>query len=161
MPFNFYRKIQNVDRVSYERCCCGLAIPLMYQYLYLEAAKKGAKDSAFHIKIKAKLDELLELIEKKPDDKTINERIDVIDRQIFGAGKAKEDITCEDSVRLFSALYGAETGNLALKILPYGGVYLLSSITHALKESIIKDTIFIVRVIEYYGFRTISWRREE
>jgi len=48
---------------------------------------------------------------------------------IFDAGKKKSDQICERTVEMFLGLYGAEAGNLALKTLPYGGLYLLSGIT--------------------------------
>ncbi|TRX01918.1 glucokinase [Candidatus Methylobacter oryzae] len=44
------------------------------------------------------------------------------------AGVAGEDALCVEALRLFCRLYGAESGNLALKCLPYGGVYLAGGI---------------------------------
>lgn len=139
-----FRKIHNLDRVSYERCCCGLAIPLMYNYLHMESKKEKEPDSALHEKIKLPLAQLIELLEKKPQDETINKRVDEIDRIIFAAGLNNEDAVCTRTVDLFAALYGSEAGNLALKILPYGGVYLLSSITVVLKDHILKKKTFMV-----------------
>ncbi len=40
----------------------------------------------------------------------------------------KEDALCVKALRLFCKLYGAESGNLALKCLPYGGVVLAGGI---------------------------------
>lgn len=140
----YVKKKLNLDRVSYERCCCGLAIPLMYDYLKGLAAKNGEKDSEVHKKIEQPLSKLLELLENSPSDESINKRIDEIDRIIFAAGMKKEDKVCEKTVDLFAALYGAETSNLALKILPYGGIYMLSSVTLAMKDHIIDEETFIV-----------------
>ncbi len=117
----------------------------MYNYLYLESKKEHEEDSGLHEKIKMPLSQLLGLMEKKPGDDTINKLVDEIDRVIFAAGLKKEDKVCTQTVELFAALYGAEAGNLALKILPYGGIYLLSSITVALKDHIIKEKTFMVR----------------
>lgn len=44
------------------------------------------------------------------------------------AGVAARDALCVEALRLFCRLYGAESGNLALKCLPYGGVYLAGGI---------------------------------
>jgi len=49
-----------------------------------------------------------------------------IDRNavISRLGVSGEDALCEETVRLFVELYGAETGNLALKALAIGGVFI-------------------------------------
>ncbi|MFI3157003.1 MAG: glucokinase [Methylococcaceae bacterium] len=44
------------------------------------------------------------------------------------AGVAGSDALCVDALKLFCRLYGSESGNLALKCLPYGGVYLAGGI---------------------------------
>ena len=38
------------------------------------------------------------------------------------------DFLCEQAMNLFITVYGAEAGNLALKILPFGGLYLAGGI---------------------------------
>lgn len=44
------------------------------------------------------------------------------------AGVAGSDTLCVEALTLFCRLYGAESGNLALKCLPYAGVYLAGGI---------------------------------
>ncbi|MFZ2405819.1 MAG: glucokinase [Methylobacter sp.] len=44
------------------------------------------------------------------------------------AGVAGSDALSVEALKLFCRLYGAESGNLALKCLPYGGVYLAGGI---------------------------------
>jgi len=44
------------------------------------------------------------------------------------AGVAGSDTLCVEALKLFCRLYGSEAGNLALKCLPYGGVYLAGGI---------------------------------
>jgi glucokinase len=44
------------------------------------------------------------------------------------AGVAGNDALCVAALKLFCTLYGSEAGNLALKCLPYGGVYLAGGI---------------------------------
>lgn len=133
-----------LTRVSCERCCCGLAIPLMFDYLNGVAKKKTNVDSKKYSDVEEHLTKLLELLEHSPEDETINKRVAYLDKEIFGAGLSKEDKVCEETVKLFSALYGAETGNMALKILPYGGIYLHSAVTLALKDYIINEGTFLV-----------------
>ena len=121
-----------------------MAIPLMYDYLYARALKQGPVEPTFHAKIKAPLEELLSLLEHKSTDDNINKKISEINPQIFNAGLKKEDKICMETVELFASLYGAEAGNLALKILPSGGIYLMSTITVVLKEYIAKEPAFMV-----------------
>lgn len=47
---------------------------------------------------------------------------------ISGAGIEGSDVLCVEALRLFCRLYGAESGNLALKCLPYAGIYLAGGI---------------------------------
>ena len=140
----YVKKKLKLDRVSYERCCCGLAIPLMFDYLN-EIMKKDIKvESKVYNDIRERLMKLLDLLENSPSDESINERIKELDKEIFNAGISKEDKVCERTVDMFASLYGAETGNMALKVLPYGGIYLLSSVTLAMKDHIINEKTFLV-----------------
>lgn len=47
---------------------------------------------------------------------------------ISSHGLARTDVLCEQALEMFVAAYGAEAGNLALKSLPYGGVYIAGGI---------------------------------
>jgi glucokinase len=44
------------------------------------------------------------------------------------AGVTGNDALCVEALKLFCRLYGSEAGNMALKCLPYGGVYLTGGI---------------------------------
>jgi glucokinase len=56
---------------------------------------------------------------------------------VIGAlGSRGEDPACTSAVDLFVALYGAEAGNLALKVLPTGGLYVAGGIAPKLAERI-------------------------
>ncbi len=90
------------DHVSYERVCSGRGIPSIYAYL---------KDSGF-------AEEPAWLAERLSgaDDPT---------PVIAAAGLADPpSALCRGTIELFASVLGAEAGNLALKVLATGGVYL-------------------------------------
>ena len=39
--------------------------------------------------------------------------------------------------------FGHETGNLALKVLPYGGIYLIGGVTKGLRDYLLTDETFL------------------
>lgn len=132
LEFGFMMHIKeslNLDRVSVERCVSGPAIPLLYEYL-----RNTLTD----------LESPLYAKNNKPENK-----------EIIDAGKDKKDPVCEKVVDSFLSMYGAEAGNLALKVLPFGGVYLLSGITQTLKDKIIKEDIFMNNFLKKGRMRTL------
>jgi glucokinase len=88
-------------RVSYERVCSGMAIPYLYVYLresgYAEEPTWLAQQLA------------------KADDPTA---------LIVEAAIEQKAKLCLDTMMLFCSILGAEAGNLALKVLATGGIYL-------------------------------------
>lgn len=87
--------------VSYERICSGMGLPNIYDYL---------RDSG-HADEPAWLAEQL----STADDQTA---------LIINAALENKAKLCTDTLNLFCSVLGAETGNLALKVLATGGVYL-------------------------------------
>lgn len=55
---------------------------------------------------------------------------------ISQAGLQKTDALCQDVMSLFCRLYGAEAGNLALKSLPLGGVYIAGGIAPKIRSAL-------------------------
>ena len=88
------------DHVSCERILSGIGFSNLYDFLC---------DQGFALPCPA-----------VPDNHSGIDRNAVISR----LGVAGEDPLCAEAVRLFVELYGAETGNLALKSLATGGVYI-------------------------------------
>ena len=88
------------DHVSCERILSGIGFSHLYDFLC---------DQGFALPCPA-----------VPDNHSGIDRNAVISR----LGVAGEDPLCTEAVRLFVELYGAETGNLALKSLATGGVYI-------------------------------------
>jgi glucokinase len=103
--------------VSVERCVAGPAIPSLYNYLRETFPDMKSPLAEAGSKLKGE--------------------------EIFEAGIKKTDPVCERVVEIFTSLYAAEAGNLALKTLPFGGLYLLSGITQVLKEKILNEKTFM------------------
>ena len=55
---------------------------------------------------------------------------------IAARGLAGEDKNCVHAIELFASIYGAEAGNLALKVLPTGGLYIAGGIAPKLMEKL-------------------------
>ena len=61
---------------------------------------------------------------------------------ISASAIAKTDPLSQATMEMFVSVYGAEAGNLALKILPYGGLYLAGGIA-AKNLSLLTDGTFL------------------
>ena len=92
-------------RVSYERALSGRGLHAMYDFLV-------ARDPA------AQLASTRERIASEDPGAVVGQ-----------LGVNGEDPVCARAVDLFCGLYGAEAGNLALKTLPFGGVFLAGGVT--------------------------------
>ena len=99
-----YLQNKHPDHVSSERVISGEGLINIYQFL---------KDTGY-----------------APVQETIEQQMATGDKAaIIGtAGSAGSDALCVAALALFCQLYGAEAGNLALKCLPYGGIYLAGGI---------------------------------
>ena len=93
------------NHVSYERLVSGVGIVAIYDFL------KQLGDYAISNELEAQL--------QTADDSAAI---------ISAAAMAKSDELCVATLQLFAKIYGSEAGNLALKCLPYGGVYLAGGI---------------------------------
>lgn len=88
------------DHVSCERVISGIGFSHLYDFLCDQGVAPPCPDV--------------------PDVKSSIDRNAVISR----LGVAGEDPLCAEAVRLFVGLYGAEAGNLALKSLATGGIFI-------------------------------------
>ncbi|MFQ5598812.1 MAG: glucokinase [Nitrospiria bacterium] len=88
------------QRVSYERLLSGPGLLNLYEFL------KNRKESDEPAVLKARL--------KKEDPSAV-----ITEMALSG-----ESELCVEAIDLFAAIYGAEAGNLALKVLATGGVYI-------------------------------------
>ncbi|MGR8933926.1 MAG: glucokinase [Gammaproteobacteria bacterium] len=99
-----YLRTRYSGHVSYERLVSGEGLRNIYAFL---------KDSGF-----AEEADAVRLQMQQQDPAAV----------IGVTGVQQRDPLCREALRLFCTLYGAETGNLALKCLPYGGIYLTGGI---------------------------------
>lgn len=53
------------------------------------------------------------------------------------------DVLSRMAVDYFIEIYGSETGNLALKLLPKGGIYIMGGVTRHIMEQMKSTNIFI------------------
>ncbi len=91
------------DHVSYERVCSGKGIPNIYQFL---------KESGYAEEPEWLGDRLAEVDDPTPV--IVNTAL----------SKEKDCKLCEETLRIFISVLGAEAGNMALRLMATGGVYL-------------------------------------
>ena len=95
------------DHVSYESVCSGLGIPSIYEYLLAKSVKN--EDSAITKKL-AEAEDLTRTLINMAGQKDLRGGI------------------AEEVLQLFASILGAEAGNLVLKTMAAGGVYLAGGI---------------------------------
>ncbi|WP_013321601.1 glucokinase [Gloeothece verrucosa] len=106
----------NIDRVSVERVVSGQGIVSIYQFL---RHQDPSQESSYFAPIYQTWER-----ELGKSHKTID-----LAAEISKAAHEKLDYLCQQTMKLFVEAYGAEAGNLALKLLPYGGLYVSGGIT--------------------------------
>jgi glucokinase len=95
--------LEKMERVSYERICSGIGLPNIYSFLK-ERLHRG-EPSWLTEQLQAAQDPTPVIIRAALEGQAICE-------------------TCVQTLGLFAKILGAEAGNLALKVLATGGVYL-------------------------------------
>jgi glucokinase len=105
----------NIDRVSVERVVSGQGIISIYQFLRDRDGSRESPELAEVFKIWTR--------EMGKTPKTVN-----LAAEISQAALEERDYLCEQTLKLFIEAYGVEAGNFALKLLPYGGLYVAGGI---------------------------------
>jgi glucokinase len=102
--------------VSYERVLSGPGFFNIYSFL---------RDSGF-----------------APESDALREKLKSGDASATVAteGLSGSDAICVKTLDLFASLYGAEAGNLALKVMAVGGVYIAGGIGPKLKDKLVDGT---------------------
>jgi glucokinase len=102
----------DVDRVSVERIVSGQGIVAIYQFL------RDVRPIA------AESDLIGNAIREWENGHNYIDPASMISQ----AALNKEDLLCQRTMEIFIEAYGAEAGNFALKLLPYGGLYIAGGI---------------------------------
>jgi glucokinase len=113
---NYVLEKNNLERVSVERIVSGQGIVSIYQFL-------SDRDSSQSSSALAQIYQSW-LQELGKEEKTVD-----LAAEISKAAIAQSDRLCQQTMRLFVEAYGSEAGNLALKLLPYGGLYVAGGIS--------------------------------
>jgi len=124
--FQYICRHKQIDRVSNERVVSGPGIVTIYEYLRDTSNLSETPEVAHVVR-------LWEAQSEQSVDPT---------GLISALAIAKTDPLSQATMELFVSVYGAESGNLALKILPYGGLYLAGGIA-AKNLSLLTDGTFL------------------
>lgn len=120
----------DIQRVSVERVVSGLGIVSIYQFLRDHKLVPESPDIAAIVRI---WEQEAGKQEKSVDPGAV----------IGSAAVQGRDLLCQQTMQLFVEAYGAEAGNLALKLLPYGGFYVAGGIAAKILPLITKgDFLF-------------------
>ncbi len=111
-----YLQAQNdLHRISVERVVSGMGIHSIYLFMQSRGLAPEHPDVAAAFKTWQQ--------ELGKDEKTVD-----LAAIISKHAQAGTDASCVETMRLFVRAYGAEAGDLALKLLPYGGLYIAGGI---------------------------------
>jgi len=111
----YLQEKNHLERVSVERVVSGQGITSIYQFF---RDKNPSEESPGMAQLCQTW-----LQEIGNEEKTID-----LAAAVSQAALINSDFLCQQSMKLFIEAYGAEAGNLALKILPYGGLYIAGGI---------------------------------
>ncbi|ELS01556.1 glucokinase [Xenococcus sp. PCC 7305] len=128
LEFDLLKYLQaklNTSHISVERIASGQGIISIYQFL--RDANFAAESSAIGESISRWEQETAKTIDPAA---------------IISQGAANGDELCAKTMNMFIEAYGAETGNMALKLLPYGGMYIAGGIA-AKNLSLMQDGNFL------------------
>ncbi len=110
------KRRNQIDRVSVERVVSGQGIVSIYQFL--RDRESNLEDPTIAKDIRIWEEEIANNREKTIDPAAI----------IARSALSGQDSLCLQTMEIFIEAYGVEAGNLALKLLPYSGVYLAGGI---------------------------------
>ena len=131
----------DIQRVSVERVVSGLGIAAIYQFLRDRKMQRESPDIAQMIR---SWEEQAGQTEKNVDPGAV----------IGTAALEKRDRISEQTMQIFIEAYGAEAGNLALKLLPYGGLYVAGGIAPKIL-SLLQEGSFLLNFTQKGRMRSI------
>jgi glucokinase len=109
----------NLDHVSYDRLVSGRGIVNMYRFLRDHPSAEASSD----------IPEIAEAVQQW-EQTTMSDRAHLTDPAVLiaTAAQAGTSALARATMQMFVSAYGAEAGNLALKFLPRGGLYIAGGI---------------------------------
>lgn len=111
----FLLEEKKINRVSVERVVSGKGIVSIYEFLR-------------SLETSAESPEIAQVFQAGEQENAPTENRSDPAAAIAQAALAQTDPLCQQTMTLFVGAYGAEAGNLALKLLPYGGLYIAGGI---------------------------------
>ncbi|MGE5655464.1 MAG: glucokinase [Actinomycetota bacterium] len=126
----------DIQRVSVERVVSGQGIVSIYQFLRDRKFASESPDVERSVRIWEQ--------EIGRSEKTVDAAA-----TIATAALEKRDRLSEQTLQMFVEAYGAEAGNLALKLLPYGGLYVAGGIASKIMPLIEEGTF--MRALTHKG----------
>lgn len=69
---------------------------------------------------------------KRSKDEKERERANFPSHLIFDYGVNGKDVVCEEVIKLFVSIYETAIGDMAVRSLPYSGIYLVGSMSIAI-----------------------------
>jgi glucokinase len=131
----------DIQRVSVERVVSGLGITSIYQFL---------RDRQIAIESP----EIAQIVRSWEQETGQQEKTIDPGAAIGSAALAKSDRISEQTMQLFIEAYGAEAGNLALKLLPHGGLYIAGGIAPKILP-LMEDGSFMLNFTQKGRMRSI------
>lgn len=111
----YLRDKLSLTRISVERVVSGMGIVAIYQFLRDRQYTPESPDIATVVRTWER--------EAGQSEKSVDPAATIA----IAAAQGRDHL-CKDTMDLFVNLYGAEAGNLALKLLPYGGLYIAGGV---------------------------------
>ncbi|KST69449.1 glucokinase [Mastigocoleus testarum] len=112
----------DIQRVSVERVVSGLGIAAIYQFL------RDRRSRVADRKMQRESPDIAQMIRSWEEQAGQTEKSVDPGAVIGTAALEKRDRISEQTMQIFIEAYGAEAGNLALKLLPHGGLYVAGGI---------------------------------
>ncbi len=112
----FLKSQHNLERVSVERVVSGMGIESIY--LFLRSCSQMSEESP----------ELAEIYKTWTQEMGKEEKTIDLPALISKRAMDQSDYLCKETMDLFIRAYGAEAGDLALRLLPRGGLYIAGGI---------------------------------
>ncbi|WP_413171675.1 glucokinase [Anabaena azotica] len=131
----------DIQRASVERVVSGLGITSIYQFL---RDRQIATESP----------EIAQIVRNWEQEAGKAEKTVDPGAAIGSAALAKSDRLSEQTIQLFVEAYGAEAGNLALKLLPHGGLYIAGGIAPKILP-LMQDGSFMLNFTQKGRMRSI------